>query len=233
MKNFAVAILILLTLTLSAQTASDIEITADPTYHLILENRYARVFKVGIAPHAATLMHRHRHDYISVALNSTAFSVQVEGKAAAVVKMQAGEPVFVEGNFAHLMRSLSAAPYRSLTVELMQNAQAHKSSSSKWDEERGLHILEGGVRDVMFVRDGVRVSQIELQPGGMLPKLHHPGPYLIIALTGLDLKSETVGRGASQLQLAAGDVQWMRGSVPDSLMNVGEQQAKFITLEFP
>jgi quercetin dioxygenase-like cupin family protein len=232
MNNCVVLILLSASLALAAQTASEVEITADPTCHLVLENRYARVFKVDIAPHAATLMHRHRHDYIYVALNSAAFSVQVEGKAPAVIRMEAGEPVFAEGNFVHLMRSLAAMPFRNITVELMQDERARKPPP-KWDEDRGLHILEGGVRDVMFVKDGVRVSQTELQPGGMLPKQHHPGPYLIIALSGLDLKSETAGRGSSRLQLAAGDVQWMRGSVTDSLMNVGQQQAKFITLEFP
>jgi hypothetical protein len=233
MKNCALAMLVLVPLALAAQTASEVEITADPTFHLLLENHYARVFKVEIAPHAATLMHRHRHDYIYVALNSASLSTQIEGQAPAVLKMQAGEPVFSQGDFAHLMRNLAAAPFRSVAVELMRDEQGRRSRPAHWDEDRGLHILESGVRDVMFVKDGVRVSQTDLQPGGMLPKLHHPGAYLIIALTALDLKGETVGRGASHLQLAAGDVQWIKGGVTDSLMNISKQQAKFITLEFP
>ena len=177
-------------------------------------------------------MHRHRHDYIYVALTSAAFSVQVEGKAPAVVRVQAGEPVFVNGNFAHLMRNLAAVPFREITVEIMQDTQIRKLPA-RWDEDRGLHILEGGDRDVMFVKDAVRVSQTDLQPGGRLPKQRHPGPYLIIALAGLDLKNEITGNGASHLQLAAGDIYWMRGGVTDSLMNVGKGQAKFIMLEFP
>jgi hypothetical protein len=233
MKNYALAMLALAALTLAAQTPAEVEITADPTYHLLLENGDVRVFRVEIGPHAATLMHRHRHDYIYVALNSTAIANQIEGQAPAILRLQAGEPTFCAGSFAHLMRNLAATPFRNVTVELMQDEQARKSPPPHWDEDRGLHILEGGMQDVMFVKDGVRVSQTDLQPGGMLPKLHHPGAYLIIALTALDLKGETVGRGASHLQLAAGDVQWIKGGVTDSLMNISKQQAKFITLEFP
>jgi quercetin dioxygenase-like cupin family protein len=232
MKISALSVLILVTLTLTAQAAPDVEVTADPTYHLLLENRYARVFKVDIGPHAATRMHRHRHDYIYVALNSTGFANQVEGKAPAIVRILAGEPIFVEGNFAHLMRNLAAVPFRDVTVEIMQDAQTRKLPA-KWDENRGLHILEGGDRDIRFVRDGVRVSQTDLQPGGMLPKQHHPGPYLIIALSDLELQNEIVGNGASSVQLAAGEVDWVRGGFTDSLRNVGKRQAKFITLEFP
>src|SRR5580704_7524773 len=50
---------------LLAQTATEVEITAEPSHHLALDNEYVRVFKVEVAPHSSTLMHRHRHDYTS------------------------------------------------------------------------------------------------------------------------------------------------------------------------
>ena len=59
-------VLLLTAVVLSAQTnaTKEVEITAEPSHHLALENNYVRVFKVEVAPHAATLMHRHRHDYV-------------------------------------------------------------------------------------------------------------------------------------------------------------------------
>ena len=52
----------------AAQDGFRIEITAEPSHHLAFENQYVRVFKVEVAPHATTLMHRHRYDYIFVVL---------------------------------------------------------------------------------------------------------------------------------------------------------------------
>ena len=45
---------------LAAQTTTEVEITAEPSHHLAVENEYIRAFKVEVAPHTATLMHRHR-----------------------------------------------------------------------------------------------------------------------------------------------------------------------------
>ena len=51
---------------LLAQTTSEVEITAEPSHHLALENEYIRIFKVEVALRSATLMHVHHHDYVFV-----------------------------------------------------------------------------------------------------------------------------------------------------------------------
>ncbi|HYW39296.1 MAG TPA: hypothetical protein VE957_14375, partial [Terriglobales bacterium] len=71
--------LLLLIPFLLAQTATEVEITAEPSHHLAIENEYIRAFKVEVAPHAATLMHRHRHDYVAVTLGDAHISNEVEG----------------------------------------------------------------------------------------------------------------------------------------------------------
>ena len=56
----------LITTLLAAQaTAPEVEITAEPAHHLTFENKSVRVFNVEVPPHAETLMHWHRHDYIT------------------------------------------------------------------------------------------------------------------------------------------------------------------------
>jgi len=72
---------------LTAQTATEVEITAEPSHHLALENEYVRVFKVEVPAHAATLMHRHRHDYVYVTLGDAHLSNEVEGKPPVEVKL--------------------------------------------------------------------------------------------------------------------------------------------------
>jgi quercetin dioxygenase-like cupin family protein len=219
-------------ITLAAQTPSEVEITSEPHHHPALENAYVRVFKVEVAPHQATLMHRHRHDYVFVSLGPAEVSNEVAGKPPVTLQLQEGETRFTPGNFAHIARNLAATPFRNVTIEFLKDEEARKTPPPKWDEERGMRVLEGGTQDIMFVKDGVRVSEVDLQPGSMLPRHHHAGPHLVVAVSDLDMRSDVEGKGASSKQLKAGDIAWVEGGYTHALTNVGKQEAKFITLEF-
>lgn len=223
---------LLATACLAAQTSGKVEITSEPNHHRVLENPYVRVFEVEIPPGGATLLHYHRHDYVSVNLGSAELLNQVEGKAAVTVKLQDGQTAFAEGNFAHSVRNTGATSFRNVTVELLEDEKARRSPPPSWDEERALHILEGGTEHIMFVKDGVRVSETDLQPGGMIPRHHHAGPQLLVAVTDLDLENRVAGKGISPIQLKSGDVRWLPGHLTHTVMNLGKQQARFVTLEF-
>ena len=219
---------------LSAQTTApaQVEITAESGHHLVLENEHVRVFKVEVAPNGATLMHHHGHDYIYVALGISQVENDVAGKPPVQLTLQDGETHFVAGGFAHVAKNLSDRQFRNITIELLEDEKARQSPPPKWDEERGLHVLNGGTRDILFVKDGVRVSELDLQPGGIAPKHHHAGPHLVVAVTDLDLRSDVEGKGASSVHLKAGDVAWVKGDFTHTLTNVGKQNAKLITVEF-
>jgi quercetin dioxygenase-like cupin family protein len=231
MRRKLVFIPAVLAVALSAQTVSEVEITSEPSHHLAIENSYVRVFQVEVGPHAQTLMHRHRHDYIFVTLGGSSVENDVEGKPPVTLTLKDGEVRFVPGGFAHIAKNNSDQPFRNVTIELLQDEQARKSPP-QWDEERALHVLTGGTQDIMFVNDGVRVSEIDLQPGGLIPTHRHEGPHLIVALTDLDLRSDVQGKGSTEGQLKSGDVKWVPGGFTHILTNVGPQPARFVTLEF-
>src|SRR5216683_6556866 len=138
---------------LAAQTTSEVEITSEPSHHLALENEYIRVFKVEVAPHASTLMHRHRHDYVFVTLCDAQVSNEVEGKPPVDLELADGETRFVPGNFAHIARNLSDQPFRNVTIELMQ-AEELRQSPSHWPDESGEKNFPGGRSKILSVKDG-------------------------------------------------------------------------------
>lgn len=232
MKRLAI-LLVLLALLASAQSTPEVEITSEPHHHLAFENEYVRVFKVEVAAHDATLMHRHRHDYLFVSVGAADVSNEVEGKSPAQLKLQDGQTGFLASNFAHIARNLAAAPFRNVTIELLQDRKARTSPLPQWDEERGLHVLHGGTQEILFVKDGARVSEIELQPGGMVPSHHHTGPHVVVAITDLDLRSDIEGKGPTASQLKSGEAKWVPGGYTHTLTNVAQRTAKFVTVEFP
>jgi len=228
---FALSISLLIAITAAAPPA-EVEITSEPSHHLALQNDYVRVFQVEVAPHAATLLHRHRHDYIFVTLGAASVSNEVAGKPPVILKLQDGEARAVDGNFAHIARNLADTPFRNVTIELLQDDKAHATPPAKWDDDRSLQVLHGGTQQILFVKDGVRVSETELQIAGSVPKHHHTHPHLIIAVSDLIIRNDDAAKGVSNVEMKSGDVKWIEAGVTHSLTNVGTGEAKFVTLEF-
>jgi quercetin dioxygenase-like cupin family protein len=223
---------------LAAQPAREVEITSEPHHHLLFTNDEIRVFRVEVAPHSETLMHWHHHDYIYVTLGAAEVVNAVKDKPPVTFKLQDGETNFLAAPFAHIARNLSDQPFRNVTVEILQDARL-RQSPAKWDEQRGLDILQGGTREILWVKDGIRASEFELQPGGVVPSQPRSHPMLLVAVSDLDLffgnprvhDSQQVLM--PQRHLRSGNVTWMPSGFQLPILNASQQKAKFVTLEFP
>jgi quercetin dioxygenase-like cupin family protein len=215
---------------LLAPTAA-VEITAEPAHHLVLANEQVRVFLVEVAPHAATLLHHHGHDYVFVTLGDTRVSNEVLGKAPVEAKLPDGETRFTPGGFAHRARNLADQPFRSVIIELLQD-DARRDAPSPWPVETGTPEVPGVRSRVLFVRDGARVSTVELDPGATLPSHHHDGPHLVVAVSDLDLRSDVEGREPAPARLKSGEVKWLPGGFTHTLTNTGRNLARLVTVEF-
>lgn len=223
---------------LLAQPAREVEITAEPHHHFVFSNNQVRVFRVEVAPHSETLMHWHRHDYIYVTLGAAEVINAAKDKPPATFKLQDGETNFLPAPFAHIARNLSDQPFRNVTVEILQDARLRKSPA-KWDEERGLDILEGGTREILWVKDGIRASEFELQPGGIVPPKPRSRPLLLVAVSDLDVflgdpRVHDVHEVMTpKSRFRSGDVTWLPLGLQRPILNASQKKAKFVTLEFP
>jgi quercetin dioxygenase-like cupin family protein len=226
----------LITAFLPPQSQPEIEVTAEPHHHLVLTNDQVRVFNVDVPPHSETLLHRHRHDYILVSIGASQIVNAVEGQDSVSLTLADGEVRFVPAPFAHRFRNVAAQPSRNVTVELRQDEKL-RHSPAHWDpahpdEDRSLDILHGGTQETLFVKDGVRVSEFELQPGAMVPMHHHAGPHLVVALTDYELRSDIKGRSPATISMKQGESRWQAGGYSHTLTNTSKTPAKFVSLEF-
>ena len=236
MKRWGLFLFAGLTVLLAAQATPEVEIGAEPHHQLILANDRVRVFAVDVPAHSETQMHWHRHDYVCVVLGVATIISQVEGKQPENLSLSDGETRFVSGSFAHMFRNLSGQPFRSVTIEVLDD-QKLRQSPEHWDgahpeEDRGLEVLNGGTKEILFVKDGVRVSEFDLQPGGVIPSTRHGGPHLVVALTDYELRSNIKGTGPSTIRMKRGESQWLAGGYASAMTNTGHEIAKFVTLEF-
>ena len=227
-------LVLFLTTFLTAQSAPVVEITAEPHHHQTFANDQVRVYNAELPPHAETLMHWHRHDYIYVTLGASEVVNTVQGKDPVTVKLQDGQTGFLPGNFAHQARNLRDQPFRIVNIELLQDDKL-RASSAKWDEDRGLDILHGGTKEILFVKDTVRASEIELQPGGTAPM--PATAFLLVAVSDLRLEAADKPRNAPRsawdsIDQKSGDSYWPPTGSLHALTNTGHHPAKFVTLEF-
>jgi len=230
--------MLVLTSFFAAQDAQEVEITAEPHHQMALANEQVRVFNVEVPPHSETLMHWHRHDYIYVVLGAAQIVNAVKGKDPATLALADGDVSFVPGTFAHIFRNLSAQPFRNVTIELLGDENL-RQSPAPWNpahpaEDRGLAIFNGGTKEILFVKDGVRVSEFELQPGAVIPVHHHAGPHLVVAINDYEMRSdvEEKGKGSNLISMTSGETRWTPGGYSHTLTNTGHNAAKFISLEF-
>lgn len=218
---------------LSAQAvAPEVEVAAEPHHHLIIENKSVRAYSVEVPAHSETLMHWHRHDYFFTTLGPAEIVNAVKGKDPVTLKLQDGETHFASATFAHVARNVSDHPFRNVTVEIL-NDETLRNSTAKWDEDRGLDILHNGTQQVLFVKDGIRATEFELQPGGVAPMQHHAGPQLVIAVSDLEVRGNVQGQAPMPNHFKSGDAKWLPANYSESITNTGKQPAKFVTLEWP
>src|SRR5579859_1933188 len=222
----------------TAQPAPEVEITAEPHHHQVLVNDQVRVFNVDVPAHSDTLMHWHRHDYIYVTLGTTKVVNAVKGKDPVSITLADGDTRFLPATFAHIARNLDDHPFKNVTIELLQDEKL-RQSTAKWDEDRGLDILTGGTKEILFVKDGVRASEFELQPNAAVPGGSHPHPMLLVALTDSDLYTQDPRSHDSHTAIPpathfkTGDSAWLPLGFRQPIVNASPHVAKFVTLEFP
>ncbi len=222
-------------LILAQALAPEVELNAEPHHHLTLENPYLRVYKVEVPPHTDTLMHWHRHDYFSVNLGPAEVVNAVKDKPPVTIKLQDGETHFSPASFAHIARNQTDQYFRNLTIEIVDDETLRHAANGdvKWDEDRALETFPGGTQQILFVKDGIRASEFELQPGAVVPMYHHKGPHLLVAVSDLDIRSDVAGMGPMPGHFKSGDCKWLPGNYSHTITNTSTKPAKFVTLEFP
>ena len=238
----AIACLVFLA-SLAAQTTAPAVVPVDkePSHHLALENEWVRVFKVRVAPHAATLMHRHDKDYIFVTLGDSDVVSERQGEKAILLRLKDGETRFTKGGFAHIAKNLSDKPFRNVTVELPPSSSFScgvGSSAGTNTASVSLCPAVGTVDSAAVSWNGIvesdkyLVRQLTINSGAAVPLHEHTGPHLVVAVSDLQLRNNVEGQPPAELVLAGGDIKWVPGGFSHSLTNIGKDAARMVTVEF-
>lgn len=232
------------------RTTAAVEITYEPFHHLVLKNKKVRVFSVEVPPKAATLIHRHKNDYVFVTLGDSDVQNLREGEKPAELRLSDGDVRFTKGGFAHAARNLSDSPFRNVTIEVLKPVRGIIRLAT-CDVTEGIecgfcNISPQGQQKCDWPGDMQSLPELEkkeddyaiyqftlhMEPGATTGMHSHKGDRLVVAVSDLELKDEVQGKPEQTLRMKSGEVRWVKGGFTHSLTNMGKQAAWMVSFEF-
>jgi uncharacterized RmlC-like cupin family protein len=234
MTTSRVAGLVFLATAALAQQQQSVEITSEPSHHLVLQNEYVRVFDVTVAPNASTLVHRHNSDYLFVTLGDSHVVSARVGEKPAELQLKDGEVRYTPGSFAHAAINKSDLPFHNITIELLKpstkvaNCTDACAVSMPCSDQTNTHCPSKVSR---ISSDQWTVSLVTLPPSTHWEEPDQTLPHLMVAVSDLELSSRTVSAKES-IKREPGGLVWMPAGITRTLVNNSTKAAQFVTLEF-
>jgi len=186
-----------------------------------------------------TLLYRHPFDFVEVSLsNSTVATGKLAGDSLNVnnelypghVRFRHGPTTFKIAN------KETVSSYRSITVEVKKNSDQPRSSylSAQYfaDYDTVPIAVESSKSFAQTLdRDTVRVTDVQVLPKEEW-KSHLGGyPYLVVAVSDVDLIDPSNADDALEFKAPSGGVQWTPKSFMGTLKNLSDKPARFVVVE--
>jgi len=234
MRKSRVAGLLFLATATMAQQQQSVEITSEPSHHLVLQNEYVRVFNVTVAPKASTLIHRHNYDYLFVTLGDSDVTSARVGEKPASLQLKDGDVRYTPGNFAHAAINNSDRPFHNITIELLKPSSNVKTCTESCEMPVPCSAEKASCPSILplISSDQWTVLLIKFPPGSRLESHERYAPHLFVPVSDLELTQE-LGSSSRAVKRASGEVAWISGGgVAHTLVNNTTHPMQFVTVEF-
>jgi len=220
---------------------------ADEQHHsIVLENESIRVLNFDLGPQKTTPLFVHRNDVVDVTLSDADLQVSQDAGAygnpqlygSGVTPSLRGVAHFRYGRHPQVARNPeTVTTYRSVEVEI-KNPSRQTYNCNVYDanclaDNNAVPLaLE---RDKSFAqtldRDTVRVTDVQILPKEEWKSHLGKLPYLVIAVSDVDLVNSPNADDALEFKAPSGGVQWGPRSFTGTLKNVDDKPARFVIVE--
>jgi beta-alanine degradation protein BauB len=234
-KLSIMTLLVILALTAWTQPAqAPVEITSEPSHHLVFENMFVRVFAVLVDPGKSTLMHRHGRDYLGLTLGDSQITNTKQGAQAAQVSLKDGDIRFTPAGLVHAITNTASVPFHNRTIELLQPTTNQKACTesceipvpcSSADKAKCVSVTK------LITADQWSVTLINLPPGAKYPQHTHLANFLTVPLNDADVTMKNQDQPDAPVHSKTGELTW-NNPVVHTVTNTGKTTARTIVLEF-
>ncbi|MBZ5524840.1 MAG: hypothetical protein LAP21_21595 [Acidobacteriia bacterium] len=223
----------LLAFTAFAQQPQIVEISSEPSHHLVFENAFLRAFDVTVAPKSTTLVHRHNNDYVFVTLGDADITNARVGAAPAKAVLKDGDTRYAAGGFAHAAINNADTPFHNITIEILAPATNEHNCTEGCSLPLPCNAADKAACPSvqrLFSADQWTVTAITLPPGATIPEHTHYAHHLVIPVSELHLRMKNQNQPETELSAKVGEVMWVN-PVIHTVTNAGSKPARLVTLE--
>jgi len=213
--------------------AAPVEVAAEPSHHLKVENEYVRAYFVEIAPGQSTLMHHHGTDYVAVAIGAAEVdSVSPDGTTKHIA-FQDGQVNYAPAGVVHAVTNKGPATFRNATIEMLQN-QGHPVCVKNCENDpraKDWPALPDSAKLVGY-GDSFRIIAVTIKPQQTIP-IATPSPHLAVILTDAQGRISAPGQAPQDVSHHANEIAFHQPH-PEGMTvtNTGPQEIRLVEIQF-
>jgi hypothetical protein len=218
----------------------------EPHHSAVLDNEYVRVMNFDLGPQKTTPLFVHRNDWVEVTLSDADLQVSQDAGAygnpqlygSGVTPSLRGVAKFRYGQHPQIARNPeTVTSYRAVVVEIKSPSRSNyycypQDVTCQVDAQAVPLALE---RDRSFAqtldRDTVRITDVQVLPKEEWKSHLSKLPYLVVAVSDVDLIDTSNADDALAFKAPSGGVQWAPKSFLGTLKNTSDKPARFVIIE--
>ena len=195
----------------------------EPHHFVKLDNKYARVLDVTVAPFSGTLYHIHENPYFWISIGPATLRGQTLG-AKEIINI---EPVDAEVRYSpaltHRVGNIGSIPFRNITVQIQARDDVSPAGSALASPRPTGYQAKPPLDNEL-----VRVERLILEPGQSTGRYTLPRSGLLIAARDGSISVERPGSGPHRIDMKAGEFEWHTGPTTHTITNVGKTRFEAI-----
>jgi hypothetical protein len=219
-----------------SNTTKYISVADEPHHHLVLENKYTRVYRMEVAPKESTMMFRQDRDFVAVATEWVQVGMQQLGKSPIEKELFYAE--FIKGPLVHKVIGAS----NLLTIEVKKPSTKNVCGAfwpgqipAACNAEAGSSSNGGGLWSNIHKFETDSIS-VDLRTGTSIYNVSIANPALLVALTPITAKQyhDEKSREAisSETKMEPLNVLWIPANANLGISPEKGHESRFILIEF-
>jgi quercetin dioxygenase-like cupin family protein len=214
--------LCVIVLSAAQATTQDVPVPVEeePYHRTVFMNAYVQAFRVTLKPGQVTGMHVHAHDDAPIVLSTATTAADSPGRPIGPPGTSHPGDVSTRDNEAspitHRVHNVGTTVFDVIDVQVLSRPPG---------------LAAPAVSPPAAENAKLRVYRYEVAPGAATAQHIHARPYLIVAVTGADLRMTSSDGASMDDTIKTGDMHWIDSAVTHALGNRGSETMILVEVE--
>jgi len=215
-----------------ASPAASVEVAAEPSHHLKIDNEYVHAYFVEIAPGQSTLMHHHSYDYLAVSIGPAEIDSAAPNGTVKHVVFQDGQVNYAPAGVVHAVTNRGSTQFQNATIEMLQN-QEHPVCVKNCESDPRAKDWPPLPETAKLVGygDTFRIIDVTIKPQQTI-SITDPNPHLVVLLTDAQVRFNDAGKPPREVSHHTGDILFHTPHPDTTSTNTGTQEIRLVEIQF-